>query len=429
MSSNDLYSFTFDSNNTITAVYEVHNNGTLENEGIDSDETYTLLDGYVVKTEIEHGQTEYEIYEEDSTTGYWREVASGYGTVDSSTLAALVAAGSTSTHSSDDHSDDDSDHDGSDDDGLSGDLYSFVLDSTGTTVTAVYEVEDNGTLEQETIDANESYTVSGDYIVEVETYSYGVEWSVYQLDATTGYYVEVAEGEGTPDLTDIDALVASYVPGSYTRYSDNDSYDGSDDRDDHDGNDDDNHLLGNGGNDRLKGNGGHDNMDGGRGKDKLFGGAGDDTISGGDGRDMIKGGAGDDSLSGGAGNDRLFGNGGNDTLEGGAGKDKLKGGAGNDVLDGGIGNDRLWGDAGDDTLTGGAGEDRFIFKSGAGADTITDFEIGVDLLVIDTDIEAAFADLTVTDSGADAVVSYSGGTITLTDVDAALLTADNFVFG
>lgn len=429
MSSNDLYSFTFDNTGAITAVFEVSHNGTLEAEGIDWDETYSLLDGYVVKTETENGQTEYEIYEEDATTGYWREIAEGYGTVDSTTLAQIVAAGTTSSSSDDDDGSDD-DHDGSGDDhgGLSGDLYSFVLDATGTSVTAVYEVEDDGSLEQETIDANETYTVSGDYVVEVETYSYGTEWSVYQLDATTGYYAEVAEGEGTPDLTDIDALVAAYVPGSYTRYHDDDSYDGSDDRDDFEGNSDDNRFVGNGGHDRMRGNGGNDDMDGGRGKDRLFGGAGDDTISGGEGRDMIKGGAGNDSLAGEAGNDRLFGNGGNDTLDGGDGKDRLKGGAGNDVLDGGADNDRLFGNAGDDTLTGGAGEDRFIFKDADGADTITDFEIGVDLIKIDTELEETFADITITDSGADALVTYSGGSITLTDVDATLLTADSFDF-
>lgn len=451
MSSNDLYSFVF-SNDQISAVYEVSRNGSLELEDIDGDETYTLMDGYVVKTETEHGQTEYEIFEEDSATGYWREIAHGKGTVDSALLAE-IASGTVAPTSDEEDDESDDDHGGhfgddddssdthtdeddddetegphSDDHGLSDDLYSFVLNDAGTDVLEMYEVE-NGVLDQETISDNESYTVSADYIVEVETYSYGSEWSVYQLDADTGYYSEVAVGQGTPDLTDIDALVASYEPGSYTRYDDDDSYDGSDDHDTHKGNENDNHLLGNGGRDRIHGRGGDDDMDGGEGKDRLFGGAGDDTIEGGDGHDMIKGGVGDDSVSGGAGNERLFGNKGRDHLSGDEGKDRIKGGAGDDVLDGGTEDDRLFGGAGNDTLTGGEGADRFVFKENEGDDVITDFEIGIDLIVLDTDVEESFADLSLSQSGSDAVLTYSGGTITLTDVDAASLTADSFDFG
>lgn len=212
MSRNHLYSFVFDDADAITTVYKVSKSGTLKLDDIDSDETYTLLDGYVVKTVVGTSQTTYKIYAEDSTTGYWTEIVQGYGTVDSASLASILAAVSSTAY---------------DGDGQTSDVYSFVLDDTGTSVTAVYEVDRDGSLDQETIDDTETYTVSGDYVVEVETYSYGTEYSVYQLDATTGYYVEVAEGSGTPDLTDIDALVAAYVPDSYTRYTDSDSYKGS----------------------------------------------------------------------------------------------------------------------------------------------------------------------------------------------------------
>jgi large repetitive protein len=65
-------------------------------------------------------------------------------------------------------------------------------------------------------------------------------------------------------------------------------------------------------------------------------------------------------------------------------------GSGNDILNGGTGVDRLYGGAGDDTLTGGAGADRFVFSmfgvegtsGNDGADIITDFVVGTDVLVL-----------------------------------------------
>lgn len=65
----------------------------------------------------------------------------------------------------------------------------------------------------------------------------------------------------------------------------------------------------------------------------------------------------------------------------------LAGLAGNDTLNGGGGNDMLNGGLGNDILTGGTGADRFIFDSGifdaaTEVDTITDFESGVDTIVL-----------------------------------------------
>lgn len=109
----------------------------------------------------------------------------------------------------------------------------------------------------------------------------------------------------------------------------------------------------------------------------------DDVLDGYNGNDVIFGGSGDDHLRGGKGRDTLYGDRGNDRLEG---------GDGNDVLYGGNGRDFLIGGEGDDTLTGGAGRDIFHFdvvtrtsghfrwETGWGQDTITDFEVGRDLL-------------------------------------------------
>jgi Ca2+-binding RTX toxin-like protein len=102
------------------------------------------------------------------------------------------------------------------------------------------------------------------------------------------------------------------------------------------------------------------------------------TQIGGNGNDTLTGTAGNDSLNGGNGNDSLIGNAGNDTLIGGNGTDFLVGSAGNDLLNGDNGYDTLRGGLGNDTLTGGNGQDIFVFASGEGIDTITDFKLGTD---------------------------------------------------
>ena len=75
---------------------------------------------------------------------------------------------------------------------------------------------------------------------------------------------------------------------------------------------------------------------------------------------------------------------GNDTIQGSDSADKVDGLAGDDTIDGRGGSDRIIGSAGFDTLAGGAGEDRFIFrgKTFVTHDTITDFETGIDDIVM-----------------------------------------------
>lgn len=171
-------------------------------------------------------------------------------------------------------------------------------------------------------------------------------------------------------------------------------------------------------------------IQGGSGIDYIDGTRGDDVIMGSTGADRLAGRQGDDVLNGEDGNDFLDGAGGSDTLNGGLGNDELSAGeSGADVLSGGDGADildvsrdhlalnqtiRLSGDAGDDTIylallngsqaivDGGSGADGIfvqngrgvVITTGAGADTITygrysnltpgltvtDFEIGVDVL-------------------------------------------------
>ena len=69
-------------------------------------------------------------------------------------------------------------------------------------------------------------------------------------------------------------------------------------------------------------------------------------------------------------------------LDGGDGDDILWSGAQNDILIGGNGNDVLNGGPGDDFISGGLGADQFKFVGLFGNDTITDWEIGADNLLL-----------------------------------------------
>lgn len=111
-------------------------------------------------------------------------------------------------------------------------------------------------------------------------------------------------------------------------------------------------------------------------------------LYGGNGNDLIQGGEKSDNS--------LYGEGGNDTLvasqspfntnyiDGGAGNDTLKGGwnGKGDTLLGGTGNDEITGFLGPDRLTGGAGADKFVFNANDGQDTITDFSVVDDTIVV-----------------------------------------------
>ncbi|QSV62267.1 MAG: hypothetical protein HEQ26_05345 [Dolichospermum sp. DL01] len=132
-----------------------------------------------------------------------------------------------------------------------------------------------------------------------------------------------------------------------------------------------------------------------------------ENATGGTGNDRLTGNALNNTLNGGSGNDQLQGLGGNDTLWG---------GAGNDILNGGTGNDSLWGGLGDDILTGGAGNDQYLFQGDSvfstslGVDYISEFELGLDQIVLS---KATF----------NAITNTVGQALT----DFAVVTDDEFV--
>ena len=224
------------------------------------------------------------------------------------------------------------------------------------------------------------------------------------------------------------------------------------------------------GNDVFVGDENDDVVNGLDGNDNITGGIGDDTLNGGDGNDLLTGGLGADALIGGEGIDRVLytnasvgvtinaintalntgeaagdtydsienfsGSNGDDSITSGnaanvliglGGDDVLLGAGGNDTLFGGDDDDRLIGGTGDDNLFGQGGADTFVFFANAGNDIIRDFEDGVDIIQF-RDMVDAFTDLTISQDGANAVITSDNGVITLIDFDSTLLDADDFSF-
>ncbi|MEM6899200.1 MAG: calcium-binding protein [Pseudomonadota bacterium] len=184
------------------------------------------------------------------------------------------------------------------------------------------------------------------------------------------------------------------------------------------GNESGNNIWGNNSSNIFYGHGGNDNLWGGLG--------GSDTLYGGDGNDQIEAQWGDDTYSKTTSN-QLFGEAGDDRINGAQGNDVLDGGTGNDILRGRGGNDTLLGGAGDDQLTGGSGADRFVFEDASGADTITDFQNFSDLIDLSA-TTLAFADLTISADGVDALIDLTGGNTVRATAANGLIDQSDFIF-
>ncbi|MBE9063505.1 pre-peptidase C-terminal domain-containing protein [cf. Phormidesmis sp. LEGE 11477] len=185
----------------------------------------------------------------------------------------------------------------------------------------------------------------------------------------------------------------------------------------------------------LGSDGDDDMLDGDRGNDLIAGGLGNDIIMGGEGMDVLRGDlnnrkpqdnvmGGDDIIFGGSGDDRIGGKAGNDILSGDAGDDFIWGDDGDDIIMGVTGNDTLVGD----NFSDGSGSDLFVFGSGDGTDTILDFEVGIDRIGL-VEGELLFADLTLTQDGANTLLGVASSSETLAilnNVQASALTESSF---
>jgi Ca2+-binding RTX toxin-like protein len=197
-----------------------------------------------------------------------------------------------------------------------------------------------------------------------------------------------------------------------------------------------NQKIGTDGDDTLGGDSSDDVFSGKKGNDLIFGFNGNDWINGNQGNDFINGGFDGDTLYGGKGidtitgsdgDDTIFGNLGDDILDGSTGNDSLRGGKGNDLLIGADGNDFLMGENGDDSLVGGQGGDRFMLATNYGIDTILDFEVDKDLLVLGNGL--TFSQLLITQENNSTFIRLSAtGEIlaSLNGVTASAIDAANF---
>jgi phospholipase/lecithinase/hemolysin len=162
-----------------------------------------------------------------------------------------------------------------------------------------------------------------------------------------------------------------------------------------------NYLRGGAGSDTITGGAGFDNVNGNVGRDHLIGvSTVGDWLLGGQGPDVI-------DATGSSGHNIVNGNRGLDTITGGSGGDWLRGGQANDLVTGGAGADWLSGDLGDDTINGGGGAD--TFHAGPGQDVIGDFNLAQgDRVLHDPGVT-----FTISQSGADTVISFADGQVRL----------------
>ncbi len=115
---------------------------------------------------------------------------------------------------------------------------------------------------------------------------------------------------------------------------------------------------------------------------------------------------------------------------GGNGNDTFLGFSQDDIIDGGEGEDTLGGGGGSDTLTGGAGNDTFVYDA-QGADTVTDFEAGGDVIRVTggyTTFAQIQANSTLVNGGADTRIDFGGGNSLTLSGFAGSLSEDYFEF-
>jgi hypothetical protein len=154
--------------------------------------------------------------------------------------------------------------------------------------------------------------------------------------------------------------------------------------------------------------------------DYIWGQDGDDVIYPGEGTNFAYGDDGNDRIYGGSGRDILLGDG---VVDSGKGTDVLFGNGGPDELLGGRSRDFLIGGADDDLLSGGSGSDIFGFEgfSTDGIDTIKDFEITRDFIVVDVNSGSLYANAGLTPDATITADQFRLGT-------AAVDASDRFIY-
>jgi Ca2+-binding RTX toxin-like protein len=180
--------------------------------------------------------------------------------------------------------------------------------------------------------------------------------------------------------------------------------------------------------------------------DTLMGDADANYLFGNNGHDVLIGDLGADYLDGGAGNDWAYyayatsgvaaslisgaGSGGEAAGDSLVNIEALWGSAFSDQLTGNAAGNQFCGAQGNDTLTGGGGADLFMYMAtGFGADIVTDFADGADLVYFASMVAANFGALTISGNGtANVLITAGGGSIMLQGAGPITLTASDFLF-
>ena len=219
-------------------------------------------------------------------------------------------------------------------------------------------------------------------------------------------------------------------------------------------------LIGSDFNDILFGDGAANSLYGGDGIDVLQGGAGADVLNGGDGLDWaaffdapgplvmdlvsptnsssyfaedtlidieILGGASNfsNTFFGDAAANVFIAGSASDTLAGGGGGDLLQGGGAADTLNGQAGSDAVMGNMGNDVLYGGADADGFYFQDNDGDDIVKDFSMAEgDKFVFISANFTEIGDLSFSEVGGNAVITYGTATITVEGISQAQIDSD-----
>lgn len=187
------------------------------------------------------------------------------------------------------------------------------------------------------------------------------------------------------------------------------------------------------GNDTITGasSSGNNTLRGGQDNDLLIGGAGD-FLFGDNGNDLLIPGKAN-NVNGNLGNDFInaANNLGGSTLRGGQGDDTIIGGV-NNLIFGDKGKDVLYAGAGPNTLIGGADADQFWMVNTnipVAPSTIADFQPGTDVIGFSNLGVNSISSLTITQKGADAVISFLGNDLAIVaNIQTSVLTSSSFVF-
>lgn len=176
MSSSDMYKFTIE-NGVVVAVYE-YDNSQWELDPIEAYETYTVSGSDIIRTEGYGSLIETKTFSDSDGDEIYEEVSS-----------------SSSDDSYDDHSDsdvseyrDDVEYHG---DGYSSDRYIVEVDESTGDVTGFFELEDNGTRENE-MEVGATYEIVDGVLYETEYEDYGLQIKTYEDTDGDGFWVKTS---------------------------------------------------------------------------------------------------------------------------------------------------------------------------------------------------------------------------------------------